>query len=88
MRTFTPAQQEIRNQRAKAWYLDKKGRAAITSAEWLDTLPLRVAWNRQRNHAKARGIDFHFSFNEWVSWWGSDIENTTKGEQHAESGRL
>lgn len=30
-------------------------------------------FNRQRTSAKIRGIDFNFSFNEWLEWWGDDF---------------
>lgn len=26
-----------------------------------------------RNSAKARGIEFHFSFEEWIGWWEQQI---------------
>jgi hypothetical protein len=29
----------------------------------------------QRYNAKARGIEWHFTFEEWLAWWGDDIDN-------------
>jgi hypothetical protein len=35
--------------------------------------PYYSAFNDQRQHAKRRGIDWHFDFNTWLEWWGEDI---------------
>lgn len=33
-------------------------------------------YHNQRYHAsKVRGIEFNLSFEEWLDWWGDDIEN-------------
>ena len=32
-------------------------------------------YRSQRDSSRKRGIDFHFSFEEWNSWWGDDIVN-------------
>lgn len=34
---------------------------------------LRLAFNAQKSGAKRRGIEFHFTFDEWLEWWGPDI---------------
>jgi len=34
--------------------------------------------NQYHNHkarSKRRGIDFQFSYDEWMAWWGNDIIN-------------
>jgi hypothetical protein len=28
----------------------------------------------QKTYAKNRGIGWHFTFEEWVAWWGEDID--------------
>lgn len=35
----------------------------------------RRAYTQQKNNAKARGIDWQFTFETWLSWWGADIGN-------------
>jgi hypothetical protein len=30
-------------------------------------------YRAQKNGAKARGIDWHFTYEEWIEWWGDDI---------------
>lgn len=37
--------------------------------------PYYTSFNDQRQHAKRRGIDWHFDFNTWLEWWGDDIVN-------------
>jgi hypothetical protein len=40
---------------------------------WRAKNPIRYAFLDQRCNAKKRGIPFEFSFEEWVEWWGEDI---------------
>ncbi len=32
----------------------------------------RITYNTQKSQAKSRGIEFLFSFEEWIEWWGDD----------------
>jgi len=34
---------------------------------------LKNKFDCQKTHAKIRGIDFNFTFEQWVTWWGDDI---------------
>ena len=34
--------------------------------------PDRRAYRAQKSSAKRRGIEFEFSFDEWMEWWGDD----------------
>jgi hypothetical protein len=36
---------------------------------------LKHKYGCQKTHAKLRGIEFNFTFQEWIDWWGSDIIN-------------
>ena len=31
-------------------------------------------YNMQRLHAGYRGIEWHFTFESWLDWWGDDID--------------
>jgi hypothetical protein len=35
---------------------------------------LKSKFRTQRSGARSRGIDWHFTFEEWLAWWGDDIE--------------
>ena len=35
-------------------------------------------YNSQKNSAKRRGIDWQFTFESWLNWWGDDIINRGK----------
>lgn len=35
--------------------------------------PYLSAYSQQWRDAKGRGIDFQFTFDEWIAWWGDDI---------------
>jgi hypothetical protein len=52
---------------------------------WRQNNKLRSAYLDQKNNAESRGIDFLFSFDEWVEWWGDDIER--RGAIHSSTGR-
>lgn len=32
------------------------------------------AYNLQRQHAGYRNIEWHFTFESWLAWWGEDID--------------
>jgi len=34
---------------------------------------LRIKYGNQRKSAKERGIDWQFTFESWILWWGEDI---------------
>ena len=36
---------------------------------------MRKQYSDQMFKAKQRGIDWHFTYDEWVKWWGDDITN-------------
>jgi hypothetical protein len=35
---------------------------------------------QQKGGAKKRGIEWHFTFEEWVEWWGEDFERRGSGK--------
>lgn len=37
------------------------------------------AYNIQRLHAGYRGIEWQFTFESWLAWWGDDIVNRGQG---------
>ncbi|KKL09255.1 hypothetical protein LCGC14_2567650, partial [marine sediment metagenome] len=39
---------------------------------WRAVHPERYAYRTQLNNATRRGIEFLFTFEEWVTWWGDD----------------
>jgi hypothetical protein len=34
---------------------------------------IRTAFLQQRRDSKARGIEFKFTYDDWINWWGEDI---------------
>ena len=40
----------------------------------------RTAYHNQKNGAKERGIAWEFTFEQWLEWWGSDIEKRGPGK--------
>jgi len=41
----------------------------------IDLKLARRNFNAQRVRARQRDIEWHFKFEEWVSWWGEDIHD-------------
>jgi len=37
-------------------------------------LTLKQKYGEQKNRAIRRNIEWHFTFEEWVAWWGDDID--------------
>lgn len=35
--------------------------------------PVRAAWRGHKFNSIDRGIEFHFSFEEWVKWWEDEL---------------
>ena len=46
----------------------------VRSQTWRKKNPIRSAFLDQRCNARARGISFEFTFDEWVCWWAGDID--------------
>ena len=44
------------------------------SQAWRKKNPIKSAFLDQRCNARARGISFEFTFDEWVCWWAGDID--------------
>ena len=42
--------------------------------QWRERNKHRNAFLNQRCNAKKRGIEWGFSYEEWLEWWGPDIE--------------
>lgn len=40
---------------------------------------LKDKFYRQRAHAQRRGIDFLLTFDQWINWWGEDIDKRGRG---------
>jgi hypothetical protein len=40
----------------------------------------QVKFGTQKQNARKRGIEFNFSYEEWINWWGTDIDNRGKGK--------
>jgi len=49
---------------------------------WKRNNPEKVAYMKQKHHAKTRDIDFLFTYEEWLAWWGDDynMRGTTADE--------
>lgn len=63
--------------RAAKWKKDNPIRAKKTLAKctlaWKIANPKRIAFSGQKNNAKKRGIEFLFTLDEWIDWWGDDF---------------
>lgn len=53
---------------------EKTARKRENLRRWRLKNKQRSAYLDQKNNAQKRGIDFLFSFDEWVEWWGDDFD--------------
>ncbi len=42
----------------------------------------------QRNHARHRGIEWRFSFEQWLEWWGDDLDRRGVGHDELQMQRI
>ena len=42
--------------------------------------PYRDVYMQQRRNAHKRNIEFQFTFQQWLDWWGDDISKRGKGK--------
>jgi hypothetical protein len=47
----------------------------------------RRAFTQQRNSAKARGISWELTFEQWVEWWGEDLPRRGRGRHNLQMQR-
>ena len=45
-------------------------------------LTLKQKYDEQKNRSRRRKIEWHFTFEEWVAWWGDDIDKRGKGKDN------
>ncbi len=41
----------------------------------MDLKTAKLRYSQQKAHASERGIEWCFTFDEWVEWWGDDLDN-------------
>jgi hypothetical protein len=47
----------------------------------------KTAFIKQRNNARRRGVEWQLTFDEWVAWWGDDIELRGTGRDNLQMQR-
>ncbi len=67
-------------EKKRQWYLDNKNHCDNINRKWAVDNPERSAFLQQRSGAKTRGIEFLLTFEEWITWWGSDFNKRGKGK--------
>ncbi|PRE20310.1 hypothetical protein [Burkholderia multivorans] len=48
----------------------------------------RIAFNLQRHNAGRRGIGWELTFEQWLEWWGEDIERRGVGPDRLQMQRI
>ncbi len=46
---------------------------------WRKANPEKTAYSQQKFHATRRGIDWNLTFEQWIEWWGDDIDKRGRG---------
>ena len=63
-----------RSELSKIYYQKNKIKMRAQHQAWRDGNPLRFAYLAQKTCAKQRDIQWEFTFESWLEWWGDDIE--------------
>jgi hypothetical protein len=45
----------------------------------MDIKKLKVLYASQKSSAKRRGIEWQLTFDQWIEWWGEDVERRGVG---------
>ena len=59
------------------WYArhpENKENKKEATRQWRLANPQRSAYLDQRAKAHSRGIDWEFTFDSWIAWWGEDFD--------------
>ena len=54
----------------------------------MDLKRIRNAYSFQKSNAKARGIEWTFTFETWLAWWGDDIQRRGQGHDKLQMQRI
>jgi hypothetical protein len=57
----------------RKYYLANKAKIAAKQKEWRESNPKRLAYAQQKDNASKRGIEFLFTFEQWLEFWGDDV---------------
>jgi len=55
---------------------------------FVDIEKARTAYYSQMSHAKARGIGWEITFQEWLDWWGEDLDRRGRGKDQLSMQRI
>lgn len=69
-----------RNARSQRNYHKDPEARKRTATAWQEANPHYWAFVQQRNNAKRRGIEFLLTFDEWLAFWGDDLDKRGKGD--------
>jgi hypothetical protein len=63
---------EDRRANQKRYYEANKARCLAQSQQWREDNPEHCAYFNQKSSADARGVEWLFTFETWMDWWGAD----------------
>lgn len=66
-------------EQVKKWRIANKEQANESARQYKAANPLKVAYWTQKDNARRRNIEFSLTFNDWVTWWGDDINKRGTG---------
>lgn len=60
------------NEKQREYRAKNPGKSTKYNKRWIAKNPKHWAWCCQKQAAKRRGIEFNFTLDEWIEWWGDD----------------
>ena len=74
------ANPEDKRRRERERYQERKDYYKKKAKRWKANNLKRARYLEQKSRAKARGVPWEITFDEWVNWWGADWEKRGKKE--------
>jgi hypothetical protein len=54
----------------------------------MDIRKAKAAFSRQKSGAALRGIGWELTFDQWLAWWGDDLDRRGQGHEQLQMQRL
>lgn len=58
------------------------------SGRWMDRSVARQRYAQQKRGAGQRGIEFKLTFEQWLEWWGEDLDRRGSGKESLQMQRF
>lgn len=72
----------------RKYYDNNREKCLARSKQWDQDNPLERDYRAHKSHAETRQIEFLFTLDEWIDWWGEDFALRGRGPKDLCMARL